>query len=81
MMSVYNSSTFPPDMALSSLASETFSTASTSTSTGTNPSANNYVLYIIHSVALAGMNKLETQSTNPDIAKLVNVFHTTFNLK
>ena len=66
------------DMAPASLTSETFPTASTVTSTGTNSTVNNYVLYIKCSVALAGLNKLETQSTNQDIAELANFIQ--FNL-
>ena len=63
-------------MALASLISGTFQPKSTTTSTGTNSSANNGVLYIKHSVALACLNKLKKQSTNPDILELANVFHT-----
>ena len=40
----------------------------------------NYVFYIKHSVELAGLNKLETQAINPDIAELVNVLCTMFSL-
>ena len=70
----------PPDMAPASFTSEFFLTASTITCTSSNSRSNNDVLYIMHSVALAGQNKLETQSMNPDIAELSNVFNTMFKL-
>ena len=67
-------------MAPVSFTSGTFSTASITTSTGAKSSANNNVLYIKHSVALAGLNKLEKQSMNPDIVEFVNVIHTMFKV-
>ena len=55
-------------------------TTSTTTSTGTSSDTTNDVLYIKCSVALVGLNKLEMQFINPDIAELANVFCTMFNL-
>ena len=63
-------------MAPASFNAETFPAASTTTSTGTNSCANDDVLFTKHSVAFADPNKLEMHSTNLDIAKLANVFHT-----
>ena len=80
MKSLHRSIETPPDIVPASLFSGTFQLARTTTSTGTSSSATNDVLYIKHSVALTGLNKLETQSINPDIAELDNVFYNTFNL-
>ena len=48
----------------------TYQTVSTTTSAGSGSGTANDVLYIKHSVAIANLNRLETQSTNPDIAEL-----------
>ena len=64
MKSLHNSNETPPDMAATSLTSETYQTVSTMTSTGTSSSNTNDILCIKHSVAMAGLNKLETQPMN-----------------
>ena len=79
MNSLHKSNETPLDIAPTSLMIGTFQTASTATLTGTSFSTTNDVLYIKSSNALAGLNKLEKHSTNPDIAELANVFHTIFN--
>ena len=63
-----------PDVDPTSFTSGTFPTESTNITTDTNSSANNYVLYIKHSVALADLTELETQSMIPDIFELFNIF-------
>ena len=70
MKSLHKLDEIPLDVSPASLTSGTFSTASTTTSTRTNSSANNNAFYIKCSIELAGLNKLETHSTNPDIASL-----------
>ena len=61
------------------LPSEILPTTSTTTLTGTLSNSNNDLLYIKCPVTLAGLNKLATKSTNPDIAKLDTIFYTMFN--
>ena len=80
MKSLHKSDEAWLDMVHVSFTAGAFPTASTTTSSGTNSSANNDVLYIKHSIALAGLNKLETESMNWDIAELANVFHAMFSL-
>ena len=79
MKSLCDSDEAPLYMDHASFTSETFPTASTTTTSGTNSSANNDDLYIKHSVILACLNKLEMQSMNPGIAELANVFNTMLN--
>ena len=67
-------------MPLTSLTSGTLQTTSTTSSIETSSSTTNDVLYKKNSVALVGLNKLETPSMNPDITELANVFYTLFNL-
>ena len=80
MKSLHKFNEKSPDMAPVSLTSGTFQSTGTTTSMSTNSSAYNNVLYIKYSVALAGLNKMETKSTNPDIAELANVICITINL-
>ena len=70
MKCLHKSNEIPPDMALTSLISETFQTTNITTSTGTSSSAMNDVLYIKHNVILASLNKIETQSMNLNIPDL-----------
>ena len=72
--SLHESNGTPPNVAPTSLIYETYQTVSTTTSTGSHLGTSNDVLYIKHSVAIAGLNKLETQATKPDFAELDNVF-------
>ena len=67
-------------MAPTSLTSGTYQNVSTLTWTGSSSETANDVLSIKYSVAFAGLNKLVKQATNPDIAKLANVFCTMFDL-
>ena len=67
-------------MATTSLISGTYQTASTMTLTGSSYGNTNDVLCIKHSVAIAGLNKFETKSMNPEIEKLANAFHTMLDL-
>ena len=60
--------------------SGSFPAASTTTSFPNNFIADSDMLYIKCSVAFAGLNKVETQSTNLDISKNVIFFHTMLNL-
>ena len=62
-----------------SFTSGTFPPANSTISTGTYSSANNDMTYIKYCIALAGLNKLETQSMNLDTAELANVLCTIFN--
>ena len=80
MKSLHKSNGTPPDMAPTSLTSEMYQTVSTTTLTGSSSGTTNDVLYIKYSVAIAGLNKLQTQAMNLDIAELANDFHTMFNL-
>ena len=66
--------------ALAFLTFWSFQIASTTTATGSNSKTHNDTIYIKYSVALAGLNKLETQSMNPHIAELANVFCIIFNI-
>ena len=70
----------PLDMTPTSLISGAYQTVSNITSTGSTSGTTNDVLYIKHSVAITGLNKLVTQVMNPDIAKLASVFCIIFNL-
>ena len=79
MRSLYKSDNAPHNIAPVSNTAETFSTVIITNSTGTNPSVKNNLLYIKCLVALAGLNNLETQDMNPDIAELANVFNTMLN--
>ena len=78
--SLHHSDGAPPNMKSASLTSETFQTASTTTSTGTNSRINSDVLYIKCFAALTGVNKFETQSMSQDITELVNIFCIMFDL-
>ena len=78
--SLHTSNEIPPNMAPTSITSKTCQVVSTMTSTGSSSGTTNDVLCIQYSVATAGLNKLETQSTNPDIAELANAFQTMTNL-
>ena len=80
MKKLHKSNRTPPDMAPRSFTTGTYQTVSTMTLTGPSSGTTNDVLYIKHSVTIAGLNKLETQAMNLDIAEFVNVFHTIFNL-
>ena len=75
MKSLHKSNETPHDMAPMSITSRTFETVSITTSTGTSYSVTNNEFYMKHSVALVGLNKLETQSMTPDIVESPNVFH------
>ena len=70
----------PCDMGPAFFTSQTFPTTCITNSTGTNPSANKDVFCIKGSDALAYLNKLETQSTNPDIEELANILHSMISL-
>ena len=50
------------------------------TSAGSGSGNANDASCIKFSVAIAGLNRLEMQSTNQDIAELANVFYPMFNL-
>ena len=79
MKGLHKSDEAPPDMAPASFTYGKFPSTSTTTSTGTYSSANIHVLYIKHSVALAGLNKFETLYTNPGFAEFANILYTVFN--
>ena len=79
MKKLHNSNKIPPDTAPTSITSGTYQTVSATTSTGSSSGTTHDVLCIKHSVAIAGLNKLETKSTNPEVAELTNVFCTMFN--
>ena len=72
MKSLHKSNETPHDMAPMSITSRPFQTVSI---TGTSYSVTNNEFYMKHSVALVGLNKLETQSMTPDIVESPNVFH------
>ena len=80
MSNLHNSNETPPGMAPTSLTSGTYQTISTMTLTGDSYGTINDILCINRSAAIAGLNKLETQSKNPDTAELTNVICSMFNL-
>ena len=65
--SLHNSNEIPPDIAPTSINSETYQTVSSMTSTGSGSGTANDVLCIKHSVVISGSNRFKTQSTNPYI--------------
>ena len=80
MKNVHESNRKPPDMTPTSLTSKTYQTISTIASTRSSSNTITDVLYIKHSVAIAGLNKFDAQATNTDIAEFANVFCTMFDL-
>ena len=78
MKSLHNSNETPPNMAPTFINSGTYQTLSIMS--GSSSGTTNDAFCIKHFVAIAGLNKLETQPMYPDVAELANVFHTMFNL-
>ena len=75
MKSLHKSNEILPDMSSTSLTSGTYQTVSIMTLGRPSSDATIDVLYINHSVAIAGLSKLKPQSTNPDNAEFAIVFH------